>query len=134
NRIGVLIEVKDGDEVLNKDLAMHVAASKPAYVNADSVPQSVIESERAIFHAQAEQSGKPADIITKMVDGRIRKYLGEITLLGQPFIKDTDVSVEKLLKQHGAEVVDFLRYEVGEGIDKKEENFAEEVAAQARGH
>lgn len=132
-RIGVLVEQQGGDEALAKDIAMHIAASRPVCVSADQVPDELIQKERDIFAAQAEQSGKPADIIAKMVDGRIKKFLAEITLLGQPFVKDPDTSVEALLKKAGAKVLSFQRLELGEGIEKKVENFAEEVRAQARG-
>jgi elongation factor Ts len=132
-RIGVVVEVEGGDEQLGKDLAMHIAASNPLCVNADQVPAENIEKEREIFSAQALESGKPENIVQKMVEGRLRKYLGEITLLGQPFVKDPDMTVEKLLKEKGATVKQFRRLEVGEGIEKKQENFAEEVMAQARG-
>lgn len=132
-RIGVVVEVEGGDDQLGKDLAMHIAASNPLCVGADQVPNEILEKERDIFKAQALESGKPENIVEKMVEGRMRKYLGEITLLGQPFVKDPDVSVEKLLKQANAKVRQFRRLEVGEGIEKKQENFAEEVAAQAKG-
>jgi elongation factor Ts len=112
---------------------MHVAASRPVCVNESEVSAEMIQKEREIFAAQAEQSGKPADIIAKMVDGRIKKFLKEVTLVGQPFVKDPDTTVEKLLKDNGAKVLRFSRLAVGEGIEKKVENFAEEVAAQARG-
>ena len=133
-RIGVVVEVEGGDERLGKDLAMHIAASNPLCIASVDVPQGVLDKEREIFTAQALESGKPEKIVEKMVEGRMRKYLGEITLLGQPFVKDTDISVEKLLKQAGAKVLQFRRLEVGEGIVKKQENFAEEVAAQAKAH
>ena len=132
-RIGVLIEVEGGDENLAKDLAMHIAASRPVCVNADEVPQDLLEQEKAIFRAQAEESGKPADIVEKMVSGRVSKYLAEVTLMGQAFVKNPDQSVADLLKSAGASVRRFVRYEVGEGIEKKVENFAEEVMAQAKG-
>lgn len=132
-RIGVLIDVKNGDDELSKDLAMHIAASRPVCVKADEVPADLLEKEKEIFTAQAQESGKPADIIEKMVEGRIRKFLAEVTLLGQPFVKDPDMSVEKLLKSKGAEVIRFVRMEVGEGIEKKSENFADEVMAQVKG-
>ena len=132
-RIGVLVELAGGDAALGKDIAMHIAASRPEYVSADQVPEAVVAKEREIFVAQARDSGKPDNIIEKMVEGRLRKFLGEITLLGQPFVKDPDQSVEKLLKKAGAQVVQFQRYEVGEGIEKKVDNFAEEVMAQAAG-
>jgi elongation factor Ts len=132
-RIGVVVEVEGGDETLGKDLAMHIAASNPLCVSADQVPQETLDKERDIFKAQALESGKPENIVEKMIEGRLRKFLGEITLLGQPFVKDPDTSVEKLLKSKGAKVLQFRRLEVGEGIEKKQENFAEEVMAQARG-
>ena len=132
-RIGVLIDVKDGDEELSRDLAMHIAASRPVCVNAKDVPAELLEKEKEIFTAQAQESGKPADIIEKMVEGRLRKFLAEVTLLGQPFVKDPDMTVEKLLKSKNAEVIRFVRMEVGEGVEKKTENFADEVMAQVKG-
>lgn len=131
-RIGVVVDMEGGDEELARDIAMHVAASKPQYIKADEVPAEVLDKEREILRAQAQESGKPADIVEKMVEGRIRKHLAEITLLGQPFVKDPDSTVEKLLKGAGASVRRFVRFEVGEGVEKKEENFAEEVMAQAK--
>ncbi|MCL4140334.1 UNVERIFIED_CONTAM: hypothetical protein GTU68_059504 [Idotea baltica] len=107
------------------------AASKPVCVSADDVPSDLLDKEREIFAAQAADSGKPAEIMEKMVEGRIRKYLNEVTLLGQPFVKDPDTTVEKLLKSAGASVLQFVRYEVGEGIEKKEDDFVSEVMAQA---
>lgn len=132
SRIGVAVSLKSGDEELAKDLAMHIAASRPQFLSAEQVPAEVRESERRILTAQAEDSGKPPEIITKMVDGRIRKFLAEITLLGQPFVKDPDSTVEKLLKSRNAEVAQFVRFEVGEGIDKQEADFAAEVMATAK--
>ncbi|MGD8378583.1 MAG: translation elongation factor Ts [Gammaproteobacteria bacterium] len=132
-RIGVVVEMKGGSEELARDIAMHVAASRPVCVAAEQVPAEMLEKEREIIRAQAQDSGKPAEIVEKMVEGRMRKYLGEVTLLGQPFVKDPDQTVEKLLKGAGAEVLAFARYEVGEGIEKQEGNFAEEVMAQVRG-
>jgi len=133
DRIGVLVELKGGDAELGKDLAMHVAASKPLYVKADEVEQQVLDKEKEIFSAQAKESGKPDNIIEKMVEGRLRKYLSEITLMGQAFVKDPDQTVEKLLSSKSAEVLSFVRLEVGEGIEKKTENFADEVMAQVKG-
>jgi elongation factor Ts len=130
NRIGVLVSLKGGDDELARDIAMHIAAINPAWLDESSVPDGALDRERAIYAEQARESGKPPEIVEKMVTGRIAKYLKEITLLGQPFVKDTDVIVSKLLKDAGAEVVEFLRFEVGEGIEKKQENFAEEVMAQ----
>lgn len=131
-RIGVLVELQGGDETLAKDIAMHVAASKPACVSEADVDPALIEREKAIFVAQAAESGKPPEIIEKMVGGRIKKFLKEITLTGQPFVKNPDQTVEQLLNAAGATVVGFDRLEVGEGIEKKVENFAEEVMAQAQ--
>jgi len=131
-RIGVLVGLEGGDESLAHDLAMHVAASNPQYVTSAEVPADQLDKEREILAAQAAQEGKPAEIIAKMVEGRIRKYLAEICLVGQPFVKDPDTTVEKLLKAAGARVAGFIRFEVGEGIEKKQENFADEVAAQVK--
>lgn len=131
NRIGVIVELDGGDDALAKDIAMHIAASRPACISEEEVPAELVEKEKEIFSAQAKESGKPDDIIEKMVSGRMKKFLKEITLLGQPFVKDPDQSVEKLLKSKEAGVKRFVRFEVGEGIDKKEENFADEVMAQA---
>jgi elongation factor Ts len=133
SRIGVLVSMSGGDEDLAKDVAMHVAASRPICVDADQVPADTVEKEREIFRAQAQESGKPAEIVEKMIEGRIRKFLAEVTLVGQPFVKNPDQTVAQLLKEKGATVTGFVRYEVGEGIEKKVENFAEEVMAQARG-
>ncbi len=133
-RIGVVVELQDGDEQLGKDLAMHIAASNPMCVDASQVSPESLDKEKDIFRAQALQSGKPEAIVEKMIEGRVRKYLEEVTLLGQPFVKDPDQTVEKLLKQAGAKVLRFSRIEVGEGIEKRSENFAEEVMAQVRGN
>ncbi|WP_455375427.1 translation elongation factor Ts [Kaarinaea lacus] len=133
SRIGVLTSIKGGDEGLAKDIAMHVAASKPICVSADEVPADIIEKEKEIYSAQAAESGKPAEIIEKMVMGRINKFLKEITLTGQPFVKDPDQTIEQLLKAANATVESFFRLEVGEGIEKKEENFADEVMSQVKG-
>jgi len=132
-RIGVMAEVEGGDEELGRDIAMHVAASNPVCVSPDDVPQSMQDKERDIYMAQARESGKPDNIVEKMVEGRMRKWLAEITLHGQPFVKDPDTTVGKLLEKAGARVVRFQRFEVGEGVEKRSENFAEEVMAQARG-
>jgi elongation factor Ts len=133
NRIGVIVELEGGDEALAKDIAMHIAASRPICVSADQVPAEWLAREREIYRAQAAESGKPAAIIEKMVEGRLHKYLAEVTLLGQPFVKDPEQSVAELLRAHHASVVRFERFELGEGIEKKTENFAEEVMAQVRG-
>ena len=129
-RIAVLVEMEGGEAELIKDVAMHIAASKPVCVAEDDVPPEMLEKEKEILRAQALESGKPADIVEKMLTGRIRKYLAEITLLGQAFVKDPDKTVAALLKEKGANVKRFIRYEVGEGIEKKQENFADEVMAQ----
>ena len=130
-RIGVLVEMLGGDEALGRDIAMHIAASNPLCVSADEVPREALEKEREIFKAQALESGKPANIVDKITDGRLRKYLEEVTLLGQAFVKDPDTSIGDLLKARDAAVKRFVRMEVGEGVEKKVENFAEEVKAQA---
>jgi len=132
-RIGVVVEIEGGDQELAKDIAMHIAASKPLYINEDNVSKEVLDKEREIYTAQAKESGKPEEIIKKMVDGRIKKYIKEITLLGQPFVKDPDQSIEGILKLAEANVRSFIRYEVGEGIEKRSDNFAEEVMSQAKG-
>ena len=132
-RIGVLLELQNGDDALAKDIAMHIAASRPVAIDEQDVPAEVLAKEREIITAQAADSGKPAEIIGRMVDGRMRKYLAEITLCGQPFVKDPDITVGKLLEKTGASVKRFQRYEVGEGIEKETEDFAVEVMAQVRG-
>ena len=129
-RIAVVVDIENGDEELGKDIAMHIAASRPACISEADVDQALLEKERELFSAQAAESGKPENIIEKMVEGRIKKYLKEITLMGQPFVKDPDQTIEQLLKSKGATIHRFVRLEVGEGIEKKVENFAEEVAAQ----
>ncbi|MBT5332137.1 MAG: elongation factor Ts [Porticoccaceae bacterium] len=133
NRIGVLVELNGGDEALAKDVAMHVAAVNPQVAKPEEMPQEAVAKEKEIFTAQAAESGKPAEIIEKMVEGRLRKYLAENSLVEQPFVKDPDQTVGKLLKAAGADIVGFTRYEVGEGIEKKEDDFAAEVAAQVAG-
>lgn len=133
NKIGVIVELSAANPELGKDVAMHIAASKPICVSEDQVSAETIEKEKEIFRAQAAESGKPADIIEKMIVGRISKFFAEVTLLGQPFIKDDKLTVGKLVAGKGNSVVKFTRFEVGEGIEKKEENFAEEVMAQVRG-
>ncbi|QOC23005.1 elongation factor Ts [Wenzhouxiangella sp. AB-CW3] len=133
-RIGVLVGVEGADEALARDIAMHVAALNPAYRDAEDVPADVIEKEKQVLVAQAEDSGKPPEIIEKMVTGRLKKHLAEITLTGQPFVKDGDVTVGKLLSGQGASVSGFVRLEVGEGIEKEEADFAAEVMEQARGN
>jgi elongation factor Ts len=131
SRIGVLVDVEGGDETLGKDLAMQIAASKPVSLDRSGVPDDLIEKERSIATQKAAESGKPADIIAKMVEGTVQKYLKEVTLLGQPFVKDDKQTVEQLLKARAAKVHSFTLYVVGEGIEKKQSDFAAEVAAQA---
>jgi elongation factor Ts len=131
-RIGALVALKGGDEVLAKDLAMHVAAANPAYIDSNGVPAAVLDKEREILAEQTKGEKKPPEIIAKMVEGRLRKYLAEITLVGQPFVKDPDTTVEKLLKKAGATVVQFVRYAVGDGIEKKQDDFVGEVMAQVK--
>ncbi len=129
-RIGAVVALDGGDEALARDIAMHVAASNPTCIDETGVPAETLENEKRILTEQALDSGKPAEIVEKMVLGRINKFLKEITLVGQPFVKDPDVSVGKLLKGAGASVSAFVRFEVGEGIEKKQENFADEVMKQ----
>jgi len=137
-RIGVTVEFDGADDATGKDVAMHIAASgapgavRPVCVSRSEVPAELIEKERAIYTAQAADSGKPAEIVAKMVDGRIAKFLSEVTLLGQPFVKNPDETVEKYLKSKGATVKSFAMFVVGEGIEKKKDDFAAEVAAMAK--
>ena len=131
-RIGAVVAMNGGDDELARDIAMHIAASNPVCIDEAGVPADTLERERRIFAEQAQESGKPTEIIEKMVQGRVAKFLKEITLVGQPFVKDPDTSVGKLLSSAGATVTGFVRYEVGEGIEKKQENFAEEVMAQIK--
>jgi elongation factor Ts len=133
NRIAVIVGLSAGSEELAKDVAMHVAAVNPAVVSSDQMPADVIEAERAIFTAQAIESGKPPEIAAKMVEGRVSKFLKESSLVDQPFVKDPDNTVGKLVAAGGAEVVSFVRFEVGEGIEVEEVDFAAEVAAQVAG-
>jgi elongation factor Ts len=134
NRIGVLVALKGGDTELAKQVAMHVAAVNPQYVATADVPADVVEKEKEIFTAQAAESGKPAEIIEKMIVGRIRKFLAEISLVEQAFVMDPDTTVGNLVKKAGAEVIGFTRFEVGEGIEKEVVDFAAEVAAAAAGN
>ncbi|MCQ8181282.1 translation elongation factor Ts [Methylomonas sp. SURF-1] len=135
SKIGVIVELAKADAELGKDVAMHIAASKPVCISADQVAPETIEKEKEIFLAQQEEKikGKPADIVEKMVSGRVNKFLAEITLQGQAFIKDDSKTVGQLLKEKGNAAIRFARFEVGEGIEKKEEDFAAEVMAQVRG-
>jgi elongation factor Ts len=136
-RIGALVAMKSGDEAVAKDIAMHVAAINPARVSAAEVPADEVAKERSIFVEQAKSdpktAGKPQEIVDKIIEGKVRKWLGEITLLGQPFVKDDKQTVEQYLKTAGGEVLSILRYEVGAGIEKKQEDFAAEVMKQVRG-
>ena len=132
-KIGVLVSSAGGNENLGKDLAMHVAALKPLCISTDEVPADAVEKEKEVFSAQAAESGKPPEIIEKMIMGRINKFLNEVALHGQDFVKDPAMTIGKLLKAENASVVSFTRVEVGEGIEKKVEDFAAEVAAQAKG-
>ena len=132
SRIGSLVALEGGDETLARDLAMHVAAVNPAYIDASQVPAAVLDKEREILTDQTKNEKKPPDIIAKMVEGRLRKYLAEITLLGQPFVKDPDITVEKLVRKAGAKVVQFVRYEVDAGIEKKQDDFVSKVMAQVK--
>jgi len=129
-RIGAIVTIEGGDDDLARDIAMHVAATNPVCIDESGVPAESLETERRIFSEQAAESGKPPEIVEKMVTGRVAKFLKEITLVGQPFVKDTDQTVGKLLGAAGASVKSFVRFEVGEGIEKKEENFADEVMKQ----
>lgn len=129
-RIGVMLDIEGGDDALGKDLAMHIAASKPISVSKDQVSAELISREREIARARALESGKPANIVDKIVDGSVQKYLAEVTLLGQPFVKDDKLTVEKLLATKSAKVHAFTLFVVGEGIEKKTTDFAAEVAAQ----
>jgi elongation factor Ts len=133
SRIGVLVAMEGGTSELAKDIAMHIAAVHPQVVNPEDVSAELVAKEKEIFTAQALDSGKPKEIIEKMIGGRINKYLEEVCLVGQPYVKDPNMTVRDLLKQANAKVVSFVRFEVGEGIEKKVENFAEEVMAQIRG-
>jgi len=131
-RIGVLVEVDNDNSNLAKDIAMHVAASKPLVVNPQDVPSDIVAKEKEIYMAQAEQSGKPKDILEKMVAGKLKKYLDEVSLLGQPFVKDPETTVATLLTKNRAKVISFTRFEVGEGIEKESEDFVEAVMAQIK--
>ena len=133
SRIGVLVEHTGSNQNLGRDIAMHVAASQPLCVSTDEIPRDVLDKERKIYKAQAMESGKPEAIMEKMVEGRVNKFKKENTLLGQPFVKDPDLSVEKVLSAEGESILRFIRYEVGEGIEKREDDFVSEVMAQAKG-
>lgn len=132
-KIGVVVELEGGDEALAKDIAMHVAATNPKALGADQLSPELLDKEREIATAEATTSGKPANIVEKIVEGKIQKFMKENTLLGQAFVKDPDITVEKLAKNAGATVLAYHRIEVGEGIEKKQEDFAKEVMAQVNG-
>ncbi|MCH2334176.1 MAG: translation elongation factor Ts [Pseudomonadales bacterium] len=130
DKLGALVEIRGGDAVLGKEIAMHVTAMNPMVLAADQMPEQVLRTERGIYEAQALESGKPESIVQKIVDGRVRKFLAESSLLDQPFVRDPDTKVGDLLEQAGAQCLRFIRFEVGEGVEKKDEDFAAEVAAQ----
>jgi len=132
DRIAVLTVLSSQDPELAKDIAMHIAASKPECVSEDQLSSDLLDREKTIFIEQAKESGKPDNIIEKMIVGRMKKFVNEVTLYGQAFVKDPDITVGELVKSKNSEVESFIRYEVGEGIDKKEDNFVEEVMAQAQ--
>ena len=129
-KIGVLVALKGENTDFGKQVAMHIAASNPAALSEDDVDPNLLERERAVLSEQARESGKPENVIEKMIEGRLRKYLSEITLLGQSFVVDPDLTVKKAAENAGTVILGFVRFEVGEGIEKKAENFAEEVASQ----
>jgi translation elongation factor Ts len=131
SKIGVLVDVVGGDDAFAKDLAMHIAASKPKSLDASGVSADLIETERRVAAEKAAESGKPANIVEKMVEGAVQKFLKEVTLLGQPFVKDDKQTIEQVLKSKGASIGSFTLYVVGEGLEKRQDNFAEEVMAQA---
>jgi|TARA_B110000467_G_scaffold98650_1_gene89214 elongation factor Ts len=132
SRIGTIVNLSGGDKELAKDIAMHIAASNPICIDESGIPSDLIEREKNIYNEQAQSSGKPPEIIEKMIQGKMLKFMKEVTLLGQSFVKDPDISIAKLLKNSNAVVTNFIRYEVGEGIEKKEENFADEVMKQIK--
>ena len=131
-KIGVVVILEKENEDLAKDICMHIAAMKPLALNSSEIPQEDLDKEREIFSAQAKESGKPDDIIQKMVDGKMKKYISEVTLVDQSFVKDSEITINKLLETHDNSVLLFYRLEVGEGIEKKDENFADEVMAQIK--
>ena len=131
-KIGVVVVLQKENKELAKDVCMHIAAMKPRALNANDIPQEDLEKEREIFVAQAKESGKPDDIIQKMVDGKLKKYISEVTLVDQTFVKDNEITISKLLEKHDNSVLSFYRLEVGEGVEKKDENFADEVMAQIK--
>ncbi len=132
-QIAVIIALRGGDATLAKDIAMHIAAINPMVIRAEDVPEEVLAKESEIYAAQARESGKPEEIIEKMISGRLQKFVAEVSLMDQPFVKNPDTRISDLLKDAGADIVSFIRYEVGEGIEKEEVDFAAEVAAQVKG-
>ena len=130
NKIGTIISLQGGSEEVAKDIAMHAAATDPMAISPSDIPEEVIEKEREIYKAQSEESGKPEDIVEKMIEGRVRKFLSENSLTEQAFVKDPDTTVGKLVKAAGATIAGFTRFEVGEGIEVEKVDFAAEVAAQ----
>lgn len=132
-RIGVLVKMKGGDAALAKDIAMHIAANRPLVIRPDQVSPELVEKEKEIYSVQAKETGKPAEIIAKMIDGRVAKFVDEVSLVGQPFVKDPNQKVAAVLKEKSAEVIEFSCFVLGEGIEKETVNFAEEVMAQVRG-
>jgi elongation factor Ts len=132
NRIAVLVGLSGGSEALAKDVAMHIAAVNPVVVSSDQMPDDVIAAEKEIYAAQARESGKPEEIVEKMIAGRVNKFLKESSLIDQPFVKDPDTTVGKLVQSSSAEIISFVRFEVGEGIEVEEVDFAAEVAAQVK--
>jgi len=132
SKIGVVVTLEKENNELAKDICMHIAAMKPMALNPDDISKENIEKEREIYEAQAQDSGKPENIIEKMVDGKIKKYISEVTLVSQPFVKDNDITIKNLLEKHDNNILSFYRMEVGEGIEKKDENFADEVMAQIK--
>jgi elongation factor Ts len=133
DRIAVLVALKGGDEALAKDIAMHIAAANPQFVSPSHVSAEVIAKESEIIKAQPDMAGKPDEIVDKMIGGRIKKFLAEVSLTEQAFVKNPEITVAKLAANSGAEIVDFIRFEVGEGIEKNEKDFATEVAEQLAG-
>ncbi len=132
SKIGVVVILEKENNELAKDVCMHIAAMKPAALNSNDIPKEDLEKEKEIYMAQAKESGKPENIIQKMVDGKMKKYISEVTLVDQTFVKDNDITISDLLKKHGNNILSFHRMEVGEGIEKKDENFADEVMAQIK--
>ena len=132
SKIGVVVILEKENNELAKDICMHIAAMKPAALNSNDIPKEDLEKEKEIYMAQAKESGKPENIIQKMVDGKMKNYISEVTLVDQTFVKDNDITISDLLKKHGNNILSFHRMEVGEGIEKKDENFADEVMAQIK--